>query len=371
MLPIPIQPSFARPVELLIPSIGFGLLYVYLGLLPGIVLHFTFDVVWFALPIFLTTAPGVWFQRAMVVTMTLVPLWIVVWRRVQQGEWSVLAPADRNAAWTPMPSTARPAVPTAQPHQSFDPRLKRIWFGLGAAGFVVCAIAAARSDGAGRLTIGRQQAADIARRALEQRGVVLDRRWRFLPVPDDGATGAHEFVAETAGEGRRRQLLGVYLPAPRWRVRVATFEGDVADRAEEWQIFVTSTGEARTVRHTLPEGRPGASLTEDEARRRRSRRSPKDWPEAATGISEISARPAKLNARTDWTFTFRTRPVPLPKGEPRIAVGSRAAKWQRPALRVCPDSGSARPARRRRARFCESSSASCSVACSWVLPSWA
>ena len=83
--PYPNQPSFARPVELLIPSIGFGLLYVYLGLLPGIVLHFTFDVVWFALPIFLTTAPGVWFQRAMVVTMTLVPLWIVLWRRVQWG----------------------------------------------------------------------------------------------------------------------------------------------------------------------------------------------------------------------------------------------------------------------------------------------
>ena len=29
--PYPNQPSFARPVELLIPSIGFGLLYVYLG----------------------------------------------------------------------------------------------------------------------------------------------------------------------------------------------------------------------------------------------------------------------------------------------------------------------------------------------------
>ena len=33
--PYPTQPSFARPVELIIPSIGFGLLYVYFGLLPG------------------------------------------------------------------------------------------------------------------------------------------------------------------------------------------------------------------------------------------------------------------------------------------------------------------------------------------------
>ena len=61
--PYPNQPAFARPVELILPSIGFGLLYVYFGLLPGIILHFTFDVVWFALPIFLASAPGIWFDR--------------------------------------------------------------------------------------------------------------------------------------------------------------------------------------------------------------------------------------------------------------------------------------------------------------------
>jgi hypothetical protein len=66
----PAQPSFARPVELLLPSIGFGLLYLYFGLLPAIVLHFTFDVVWFALPIFLADAPGIRVHQAMVVVMT-------------------------------------------------------------------------------------------------------------------------------------------------------------------------------------------------------------------------------------------------------------------------------------------------------------
>ena len=64
--PYPNQPAYARPVELIIPSIGFGLLYLYFGLLPGIILHFAFDVVWFALPIFLAKAPGIWFQQLMV-----------------------------------------------------------------------------------------------------------------------------------------------------------------------------------------------------------------------------------------------------------------------------------------------------------------
>ena len=75
------QPAYARPVELIIPSMGFGLLYLYFGLLPGIILHFVFDTVWFALPIFVAHAPGIWLQRSMVVVVALVPLWIVLLRR--------------------------------------------------------------------------------------------------------------------------------------------------------------------------------------------------------------------------------------------------------------------------------------------------
>ena len=56
--PYPTQPSYSRPVELILPSIGFGLLYLCFGLLPGIILHYTFDVVWFALPLFVSTARG-------------------------------------------------------------------------------------------------------------------------------------------------------------------------------------------------------------------------------------------------------------------------------------------------------------------------
>ena len=102
--PYPNQPSYARPVELILPSIGFGLLYLYFGLLPGIVLHFAFDVVWFALPIFMAKAPGIWFQQLMVILLTLVPVWIVFWRRMQVGRWTELSPNDLNAAWTPPPA---------------------------------------------------------------------------------------------------------------------------------------------------------------------------------------------------------------------------------------------------------------------------
>src|SRR4029079_5899847 len=99
--PYPTQPSYSRPVELIVPSIGFGLLYLNFGLLPGIILHYTFDAVWFALPLFVSSASGIWIDRAMVVLLTLVPLWIVLAARLRRGAWRELPDEDRNAAWTP------------------------------------------------------------------------------------------------------------------------------------------------------------------------------------------------------------------------------------------------------------------------------
>jgi hypothetical protein len=322
--PYPTQPSYARPVELMIPSIGFGLLYLSWGLLPGIVLHFTFDVVWFALPIFLANAPGIWFQQAMVVVMTLVPLWIVLWRRVQAGHATQLSPQDRNAAWTPPPAVERPAVAPAQPQHRLAPGWRTAWLGIGALSLACCVAIAMlgglESDG---LSVGRLQAADVARQALAERGVALDNSWRVMPVPDAGGGGPHEFVSTTAGEERRRQLVGVYLPAPRWSVRIASFDGDIANRAEEWMVVVTGDGKPRTIRHTLPQARAGASLDEQAARGLAAQALEErlGLVPARGDVKEVSARPSKLQARTDWTFTFvDTTATPLPQGELRAVV---------------------------------------------------
>ena len=323
--PYPNQPAYARPVELIIPSIGFGLLYLYFGLLPGIILHFTFDVVWFALPIFLMKAPGIWVQQIMLVALTLVPIWVVLWRRAQVGRWTLLAPGDYNAAWRPAPAAPKPA-PVVVIAQRHVPALnERIWLGLGAVSLMaLVAIVFARSgdNPYGGLPIGRAQADAIARQELQRRGVTLGPKWRVMPVPEDGSAAPHQFVYETAGEPRWRQLLGVYLPRPRWRVRVATFEGDVADRAEEWRIAIDRAGRVRNVQHVLPEGRAGATLDEAQARPLALAAIKDRYGLDPSQLRDVSAKPTKQQARTDWTFTFAdTTIAPLPQGEPWIEVG--------------------------------------------------
>jgi len=321
--PYPTQPSFARPLELVLPSIGFGLLYLAFGLLPAIVLHFAFDVVWFALPIFLASAPGLWTQQAAIVVLTLVPLWVVLWRRLQAGKWTTLPDEARNAAWMPPVVVVHSEVPARAPAFALGATVRRAWMILGVVGLAaVVATAAAdrRSDG---LTIGRLQAAELARQALRDRGVTLDDTWRVMPIPESGAQAAHEFVSETAGEARRLELVGRYIPSARWRVRIATFEGDVVERAEEWSVYVRPGGEDPLVVHTLPDGRPGVSLAEDEARALAERTVAErgGLSVAAGEAREVSATPRKLDERTDWTFVFTdTTEPPLPQGEPRYQV---------------------------------------------------
>ena len=322
--PYPNQPFFARPVELIIPSIGFGLFYLYFGLVPGIILHFTFDTTWFAIPLFVAHAPGIWIQRVMVLAVVLTPLWVVLWRRVQVGRWTSLSPDDRNAAWKPE-SVAPKTEP--EPARARDRAVtktdERVWLAIAAAAVLVGAVAMAKHHASQGLTVGRDQAVAVARSALAARGVTPGPTWRFLPTPDDGSGGPQEFVSETAGEARRKALAGSFLPVPRWQVRVATFEGDVAERAEEWIVFVTTTGEARPVIHNLPEARPGATLDEASARRlaEQAIRDRLQLDPARGDVRAVQAKPTKQKARTDWTFTFVDATVPpLPQGEPRIRV---------------------------------------------------
>ena len=321
--PYPNQPAYARPVELILPSLVFGAVYLRFGLLPGIVLHVVFDTVWFALPLFVSRAPGIVIDRTLVVVLALVPLWIVLWRRWQAGTWMDLVPGLLNGGWRPATGTeTSPAATAVRPAGRPPPRLSRVLIGAGLAGLAVWAVVVARqAHEVPPLAVSRATAIAAARVAVQARGVVLDSSWRILPTVDADPGEAHVFVKSTAGPAAYRALLGTYLPVPRWRVRIARFEGDLAARAEEWVVVVGSDGRVERVRHTLPEAAAGAALTEDEARRLARETVQARFALEPARLREVSVAPSKLPARTDWLVTFedRSRPAP-PHGELRVAV---------------------------------------------------
>jgi membrane protease YdiL (CAAX protease family) len=223
--PYPTQPAYARPVELVIPSIAFGLLYLNFGLLPGIVLHFAFDAFWFAMPLFASSSAGIRVQQVMVIAGMLVPLWVVLVRRAQSRRWIDLAVGESNAAWLPAPAvTDTDATPRAAPSIAGLPttRVRAITIGGAIAAVAWITALALLPTESQSLGASRTQAADAARSALAQ--THLDRIGDSCLSPMRRRRDA-PVIWETAGRRSDAHYSAGHLsPVPGWRVFVRTFE---------------------------------------------------------------------------------------------------------------------------------------------------
>ena len=314
----PTQPSYARLIELIIPSTLFGLLYLRFGLLPAIVMHFAFDAVLFAMPLFVSSAPGAWVDQGVFVLLFLTPLWVVLRARQRGGGWTEAPAALRNAAWNPPAAEMRAEpAPAARPQPVGLPALPVV-AAVGAVGLGLFAYTAATPSESPRLDAGRETALSAARETLAAQGIDTGE-WTETSRATSGLDVEHRFVWEEAGPERHRTLVGTYLAAPGWRVRYARFTGDVAARAEEHIVWVAADGTPGRREHRLAEDTAGAALTVEEARR--LARAALGQLGGAARLSEVSAESARRPARNDWTFTFGDESTgDLAGGEARVAV---------------------------------------------------
>jgi hypothetical protein len=321
-------PAFSRLVELLLPAVLWALIYLRFGLLPTILLHALFDLCLMAMPLFLVAAPGAWTQQGLVIAAALLPLAILVVRRAQVGAWISLPVALYNAAWRPSRFEAaaevagrRPAVEAVTPRTA---ALQRALPWLAVAGGVAWLAFTPFVPDVPVLSLDRAGAQAAAEAALDMRGVRLGPQWRRLPVVKPAGSEQrlwHRFVWQEAGPAVYRALSGQTLAPPLWEVRFARFDGDVAQRAEEWRVTVAGDGQVRQVAHRLPEAAPGARLARAEAeiiaRQAVRERFGLDPAQLQLRAADQSAR----DARSDWTFVYADPAVSVGKdGEARVQI---------------------------------------------------
>ena len=335
----PQQPAYARVVELTLPALAWGTVYVFFGLVPTILAHFLYDLALISSVLF---SSGAVFDQAVIVGVAAVPLAVVLWAR--RGGRAADAPPGwaYNRAWSPPPREAatdsadadaaaredgtapgatvvggapRPegvfaGVATSAP-RSEDvaaasgapiaapalPASRAALAGAAVVGLAFWAASLVLADAPPRLDVSRSEAIAIAQAELERRGFALEG-WTATAVPSDGRSQAHEYVIEEAGEATYERLLGSFLPPPQWIVRLVDWQAEPAERVEELLVNVEADGSVRRVAHALPEARPGADLEEDSALAlAHAALPPGEW-------SAIGAEESTHEARTDWTFTF-------------------------------------------------------------------
>jgi hypothetical protein len=320
--PYPQQPAYARVLELIVPSVGFGLLYLTFGLLPAIVLHYAFDVAMISLPLWAASSPGIWIDRTMVILLVLVPLWMVFRGRLKTGAWNEVDEEARNGAWQPPPAPEVEPAPEAAPAAAgLGSRLRLAVLVAGAVGLVVWLVAGGFSSDAPPIEVGRTDVLVAAQQELDSRGIDLDEDWRELSTVAGDVDVVDRFVWQEGGEEAYRDLIGSYMRAPEWFVRRARFEGDVAERAEEYALWFDGAGELVRFRHRLAEETPGAELSEDEARAMAHSVLQATHGLDPADLDEISAEPEQQPERRDWRLVFSDpKSYPVEQGEARVAV---------------------------------------------------
>ena len=109
----PAQPAYARLVELVLPSVLFGALYWRHGLLPGVIMHYTYDVVWMALPVFLCKTATT--DQALVIACALLPLLLVAAARLAPRALPTASEAERLKPRCRPPLCAAPCAASCTP----------------------------------------------------------------------------------------------------------------------------------------------------------------------------------------------------------------------------------------------------------------
>jgi len=312
-------PAYSRLVELVGPALIWGLIFLQFGLLPTVILHALFDLVLMSIPVFLVHGRAGEFNQTVVVAAALIPLFVVLIRRERVGAWLQLPASLRNGAWSPGMAPAHSAgVRTRAEAGAWTLRFQRALPVLAILGLGAIVLTGHFQADVPPLAIGRAEAEAAADAALAARGVVLPPEWHRYATTHTAQDDAsqwqwHTFVWREAGHAAYRKLIGQWLAPPLWQVRYARFEGaDVADRAEEWRVTVDGTGKVRGVTHRLPEQRPGARLSRDDARAIAQRELREGFGLDPASLREVEVKEDPQPARTDWAFTV---------SDPRIDTG--------------------------------------------------
>jgi hypothetical protein len=315
------QPAYARLIELAIPSFIFGATYLRFGLFPSIITHVIYDLIWFSIPIFVSSAL---LSKIIIILLGLLPLFIIAYARIRQGYWSTFDENHSNIQWKPEEKIISEPTIIVSPITEISARTKTITIITAFFSLLAWIYATPFKHDGITITKKRQEIVHDADIFLHNQNINLENSWRTLPlffhdyshVPS--LSLQHIFIWREGKKDLYHKLLNTYLQPVHWTVRYAQFEGDIIQRAQEHSIMFYDH-----IRHyhKLPESLEGASLTKEQARTIAYKTLIEKFNINPVDSTEISAQETQLPHRKNWLFTFAdAHAYPLEKGQARINI---------------------------------------------------
>ena len=325
----PAQPAYARLVELLVFSSVFGAIYLKFGLLIAATSHFAYDVFWFALPLFISTASYAWINKIAVIALAGIPLWIVGISRIKMGAWLTIPASLYNRAWRPAREkeiTQEKQKPQEQNNSFIHARTLYAFVIAGIIGLVGWAVTTRFRADTPSFTVGRASVAHIAPQTLQEKQIDLKKWYQMVYAitqleryPDP--IKRHRFIWQKGGKELYREFINSYLSPQLFVARFVTWEGTVTERSEEHHLYFMPNGSFRRYTHKVPEATPGASLSKKGAKEKALAMIAQQFNRTKDQLKEVSAVATKQPERLDWKVTYAsTTDYPLDEGEARLEV---------------------------------------------------
>jgi len=329
----PQYPGYFRLIELLLPSCIFGALYLYFGLLPGILGHFFYDLFFMSLPIFATNFQQAFLSKSILISIFLFPLLMVLYRRYKKGNWYNITEQNYNSAILPVipvtsdinDSTQTVAYDnqTTLTHLRFPNATKKILLTTGTIGLGLWIWCTPFTPTTPPLKIRKEEALSLADDAFAQQEVPTPEGFIWQPYFSIQNTPNQQelFVWRTEGKEKYQELSGSYLIPLSWKINYLSFSGNLTDRALEFVSVIGPDGTVLINNLILPESFDGAFLQEGKARGIALEAIQNKHGIAPLDLKEISATPQERPHRKDWIFTFQDKKVIFSgEGEGRIQV---------------------------------------------------
>ncbi len=318
----PAQPAYARLVELVIPSVMFGAMYLLFGLLSSVIAHVIYDVVWFALPIFSSNAPSAFVNQIIILLGSSIPLFIIAFALLKKRKLLAFSSKLQNSSWNPPKKIDKEKKfqPLIAKVKKLPTHIKCISGTLGLIGLAIFLWYAPKTYDGQPITTSRNESITIANQTLQNKEIDPNA-WNAMTriTPDMPITDAHRFVWQELGPDAYKSLQVTYVKNAQWFIRYAQFEGDLISRAQEYQ-YTLSNGSITREQNILPESTEGATLTENDARALALQELQNKFNLTTTDTEEISVISHQKPNRLDWSFIFKDKNYPFMKGQARTTI---------------------------------------------------
>ncbi len=317
------QPSYARVLEMVVPFTIMGIIYIYFGILPGVIAHYSVDVFWISLPLWVSTTNGIWLDRVLVLLFLLMPLLIVLFIRLRNKKWTKIPVKEKNGEWeeTTLDEQNNNEIPAAETIEIKKLNVEKWALFLGLAGLIAWAVVKPFKTDAPILALNKKDAIKTAKLELNTRYNIDFEDWTILTSISDKVDIRDIFAWQVGGDSIYHQLLNTYLAPPHWQIRLVKTEGKAEEKTEEFSVQVGNSNTILAVSHVLPEKTKGRNLSQQEARSIVDSVLSTDFALKTKQLKEISVTPEKQENRTDWEFIYAdTTNFPLTQGQGRYRI---------------------------------------------------